>query len=225
MISAIIPFHNDWENIPITLGSCLMQDVPLEIMVVNDCSTPPMGKSARLIDMIADRYIINKENLGLAETRDEGIKACKYDYIIPLDCGDWLYPNVLGRMAQLIDGVDVVYGNMTEKDDGPVCVPPGRDGITIGGMMKMNQLWCSSLLRKDLWAKVGGYKTGLKTSYEDYTFWNKCLMAGAKFRYINATVYRHQYNPNSMLSTLHERTEYFNNLARRPLYEDHNMGA
>ena len=218
-VSIIIPFHNDWENIPITLGSCLMQDIPVEIVVVNDCSTPPMGRPARLIDMIADRYLINRENLGLAESRDEGIRAAKHDYIIPIDCMDWLYPNVLGRMIELMDGVDVVYGNMTERDGGPICVPPGKNGITREGMMKMNQLWCSSLFRKSLWEKVGGYKTVLKTSYEDYTFWNKCLMAGAKFRYIDLLVYRHQYDPNSMLSKLHQHTEYFNELARQPLYE------
>lgn len=200
-----------------------MQDIPVEIVVINDCSYPPKGRPARLIDMISDRYIINKENLGLAESRDEGIRAARYDYIMPLDCGDWLYPNVLGRMMELMG--DVVYGNMTERDDGNVHVPPGKNGITREGMMKMNQLWCSSLFKKSMWEKVGGYKTGLKTSYEDYTFWNKCLMAGAKFKYIHETIYRHQYDPKSMLSTLHERTDYFNELARRPLYEDHNLGA
>lgn len=218
-VSIIIPFHNDWEEIPITLGSCLMQDVPVEIVVVNDYSTTPMGRPARLIDMVSDRYLINRENLGLAESRDEGIRAAKYEYIMPLDCGDWLYPEVLEKMVKAIDMFDVVYGNMTETNDGLICIPPGIHGVTRIGMMQMNQLWCSSLFRKSIWEKVGGYKTGLKTSYEDYTFWNKCLMAGAKFRYINLTVYRHQFNPNSMLSKLHKQTEYFNELARKPLYE------
>jgi hypothetical protein len=116
-----------------------------------------------------------------------------------------------------MDGADIVYGNMTEYDGGPVCVPPGKNGITRDGMLKTNQLWCTSMFRKSLWGKVSGYKNGLHTSYEDYAFWNKCLMAGATFRYIDALVYRHEYNPSSMLSTLHKNTHYFHELAQKPL--------
>jgi glycosyltransferase involved in cell wall biosynthesis len=220
MISIIIPYYNDSEYLPQTLGSCLVQDVPVEIIVVNDASTIlPSGIIRMLIDAISDQYMVNKINLGLAESRDKGIEAARGEFILPLDTSDWIYPNILRKMLNAIRDVDIVYGDMTEKDDGKILSPPGKDGITKEGMMKMNQLWCTSLFRKSIWEKVGGYKNELHTSYEDYNFYCRCLMAGAKFKYIPEVIYRHTYNPNSMLSQLHKNTDYYNNLARRSLYE------
>ena len=38
LVSVIIPAYNSAERIPLALDSALAQDVPLEIIVVNDCS-------------------------------------------------------------------------------------------------------------------------------------------------------------------------------------------
>jgi glycosyltransferase involved in cell wall biosynthesis len=220
MLSIIITTFNDSEELVQTIASCLIQDVKPEIIVVDDASTKPMDDVTRQFVQLFCTFIVNEHNLGLAEARDEGIKVANGEYILPLDCGDWLYPHVLGKMEAAMDGATVVYGNMDEKDDGKFYVPPGYwFGVTKKGMLRLNQLWCTSLFRRSLWEKVGGYKTGLHISYEDYTFWNKCLMAGAIFKYIPLLIYRHTYNPNSMLNQLHKNTDYFNELARKPLYE------
>lgn len=224
MISIIIPYYNDSKYLPKTLGSCLIQDTPVEIIVINDNSIILASAIIRmLIDAISDQYIVNLDNVGLAESRDKGIEAAKGEFILPLDTGDWLYPNILSKMLNTIQDVDIVYGDMTERNDGKILIPPGKNGITIEGMKKLNQLWCTSLFKKSIWEKVNGYKNGLHTSYEDYFFYNKCLMAGAKFKYIPEIIYRHTYNPNSMLSQLHKRTDYFNELARQPLYKNNLM--
>jgi len=218
MISVIIPTYNDSEFLFRTIASCLVQDEDIEIIVVDDCSTRPiMPTSLSIIDTFCS-YIKRNENGGLAEARDTGIKTARGEFILPLDCQDYLYPDVLGRMLKEIKDADIVYGNMTEVSHGKVHVPPGKDGITKEGMMKCNQLWCTSMFRKSLWEKVGGYSNGLHTSYEDYTMWNKCLMAGAKFKYIDLLIYNHTKNPDSMLSRLHKNTDYYNDLARLPLY-------
>lgn len=219
MISVIIPTYNDSNDLIKTIASCLVQDYPVEIIVVDDCSTKLFNPIAMNMVSLFGRMIHLSKNVGLAEARDAGIKQSSGEYILPLDTGDWLYPHVLSRMVSAMKDVDVVFGNMTEVDDGRVHIPPGVSGVTKEGMMKSNQLWCTSLFRTSLWKCVGGYKNGLHTSYEDYFYWNKCLMAGARFKYINSLIYRHTYNPNSMLSNLHANTDYFNNLARKPLFE------
>lgn len=226
MISVIIPTYNDWVWLVKTVSSCMVQDINTEIIVVDDCSTNPISDwTVNFLDSLRVQIVRHKTNKGLAEARDTGIEHAHYPYILPLDTGDWLYPHVLGKMAMAIKDVDVVYGNMTERDDGVVCVPPGKNGITKEGMMKVNQLWCSSLFKKTLWENVGGYRNGLHTSYEDYAFWVKCLMSGARFKYLDVLVYRHTYDPNSMLSVLHKNTDYYNELARKPLYEGNNLGV
>jgi glycosyltransferase involved in cell wall biosynthesis len=222
MISIIIPTYNDAKYLTKTIASCLVQDIQPEIIVVDDYSENEFEVSGLLL-MRCCKLIRNKKNLGLAEARDEGIKVAKGEFILPLDTSDWLYPHVLGKMLDAIQDADIVYGDMTERDDGKILSPPGKDGITIEGMKKLNQLWCTSLFRKSIWKEVGGYKNGLHTSYEDYFLYNKCLMEGAKFKYIPETIYRHTYDPNSMLSQLHKKTDYYNELARQPLYKNNLM--
>lgn len=218
-VSIIIPVYNDSEYLIKTVASCLVQDVDAEIIVVADAPTKPIEPNVYGFMACCGVSVVHQvENRGLADARDAGIRESNGDFILPLDTGDWLYPHVLGKMVDIMSGADVVYGNMTEKDGGPVCVPPGSHGIDRDGMLKMNQLWCTSMFRKALWEKVGGYANGLHTSYEDYTFWNKCVMAGARFKYVNKLIYHHTYNPNSMLITLHKRTDYYNELARKPLW-------
>jgi glycosyltransferase involved in cell wall biosynthesis len=219
MISIIITTYNDSEHLIKTIASCLIQDIKPEIIIVDDCSTNPI--KGKIMDFIHTccKFIRNEENIGLAESRDKGIKSAKEEFILPLDTEDWLYPDILGRMLKEIGDSDILYGNMTEHARGRICVPPGKYGITREGMLKMNQLWCTSLFRKSIWEKVGGYENGYHTSYEDFNFWNKCLMAGAKFKYVDMLIYNHTLNPNSMLSQLHVHTDYYNELAKKPLYE------
>ena len=219
-LSIIITTFNDWEYIRRTIASCFMQDVWPEIVVVND-GGHVFFKVDDFIRNAWCTYVELDENVGLAEARDAGIKKARNDNILPLDTVDWLHVDVLGDMLCAFDGgVDVVYGNMTVDDVSVVYKPPGKDGITVDGMKKINQLWCTSMFRKSIWEKVGGYSNGLHTSYEDYFYFCKCLMAGAKFQYIDKTIYNHTHNPNSMLSKLHKNTDYYNNLARQPLFGD-----
>lgn len=220
MVSIIIPTYNDSGHLAKTIASCIVQDIEPEVIVVDDFSqTPIHGSVWHVLSSVGGTYIRNKVNVGLAETRDVGISSASGEFILPLDTQDWLYPHVLGKMVSAMQGADVVFGNMTEIDDGKIHIPDGAiGGVTRRGMMRLNQLWTTSMFRKSLWERVGGYKNGMHTSYEDYAFWNKCLMAGAKFKYVDELIYRHTYNPNSMLSKLHKETDKYNEIARTPLY-------
>ena len=220
MISVIIPTHNDSDLLLKTVASCFVQDVPVEVVVVDDCSDQCLNYWMEAVICNLCRYVRLDKNVGLAQARDCGIKASRYNYTLPLDTGDWLYPHVLGDMLSAIIDADVVFGNMDEIDGGVVYRPDGEHGVTKAGMMKCNQLWATSLFRKSVWEKVGGYENGLQTSYEDYAFWNKIIRAGGGFKYIDRLIYRHTHNPKSMLSKLHENTDYYKELARKPLCDE-----
>jgi len=218
LIAIVITTYNDSEYLTKTVASCLVQDIEAQIVVVDDCSTKKMSDTTINFLYAAGCHVLwHNKNKGLAEARDTGIRYANCEYILPLDCMDWLWPHVLSPMVNAMKDADVVYGNMDEADGQPICMPPGMNGVTREGMLVMNQLWCSSVFRKSLWERVGGYRNGLHTSYEDYFFWNKCLMAGAKFKYLPLLVYRHTPCPNSMLSKLDKNTDFYNDLARKPL--------
>jgi glycosyltransferase involved in cell wall biosynthesis len=217
-VSIIIPFFNDSQYLPKALASCLLQDFPIEIIVIDDGSTKlPDVETFKLIFAMVNQYIVQKENIGLAATRNHGIELAKYDYILPLDVDDWLYHDVLGKMMNAMGDNDVVFGNLTAKNDGVIHRPPGSYSVTRKGLLRDNQVWCTSLFRKSTVEKAGCYTVLSGSHYEDYNLICKLFKIGAKFKYIDEVIYRHTERSDSMLSELHQNTEYYKKLAQKGL--------
>lgn len=105
MISIVIPLYNKAAYISQSIQSIVLpQDVPCEIVVIDDAST---DDSLRIVRELAHphlRIIQNSTNIGLSATRNCGIQAAKYDYIAFLDADDlWhssFIPTVLGLIQQ-----------------------------------------------------------------------------------------------------------------------------
>ena len=101
MISVIIPAYNCEKYIRQAVESALKQDVEtdVEILVIDDCSTDGTKHAVQeLIRKNEERkknpseknrhnhareilYLCNKKNLGVAETRNKGIRKAKGGYI------------------------------------------------------------------------------------------------------------------------------------------------
>ena len=78
MISVVIPVFNGEETIVRAVDSALRQQVSLEVIVINDCSTDRTAEILRRYD--ADgrvRLLDNPSNLGVAETRNRGVDAAR----------------------------------------------------------------------------------------------------------------------------------------------------
>lgn len=94
LVSIIIPIYNVEEYIEECLESVYQQTYPnIEVILVNDC-TP--DKSMDIAQSIVHKYsnkystiIINhKQNMGISEARNNGMKASKGDYIYFIDSDD-----------------------------------------------------------------------------------------------------------------------------------------
>src|SRR5690606_1682010 len=90
--SFIIPVYNVERYLPECIESILNQSFKCyEIILVNDGST---DKSLEICDYFQRKdarvKILNKENEGLAETRNKGIKIASGEYLIFLDSDDHL---------------------------------------------------------------------------------------------------------------------------------------
>jgi len=222
MITCIIPTHNDSDQLIKTIDSCITEESVAEIIVINDASSAAISSDViEYMMLMKCKYIVNDINYGLGGARNNAIQQAKYDWIIPLDTGDVFY---LGGVNSLWDAAcedtflsDVYYGNITDKyttDDPRHHIAKPTKNITRESFSKDNPLFCSSLFSKEIWKKAGGYTMREYSHYEDYGFWCKVLKAGGKFKYVDTLVYHHSSNDNSMLSTLHEHTDYFKRLAR-----------
>lgn len=111
-ISVIIPIYNVENYLRRCLNSVLAQTfTDWEAICVNDGS--PDNSAAILVEYAQkdDRIkIVNKENGGLSDARNEGMKHCQGDYIMYLDSDDLIHPQTMEIAYALAvrDGSDVV---------------------------------------------------------------------------------------------------------------------
>lgn len=228
-VTILVPTFNDSQFLIKNLKSCLNQNLEKEIIVIDDCSTVPFSHELnRFISQNPSiRVIRHEKNSGLSACRNTGISNCKFDFILPLDADDWLYPNVLPVMYDFLNNhpdVDVVYGNLTQ-DSAQVSYPvrePFRKDHFIG----KNPLFGSSMYRKKIWEASppkyhldGKYRVLPHAHYEDLGFWAKAFRNGFKFHYIDLLVYNHTLRPDSMLMQLHGKTGHFHELAIEGVFE------
>lgn len=203
MVSIVVCTYNDSNYLDRALKSCLIQNIQKEIILVDDCSTEPMNP--RVLQLIEDhkdtiKMIRHPVNVGLSAARNTGIAASNYDYVIPLDADDFFFPrSIRTLMYYASKECDIFYGFMTSS--GKVALPH-RTEITKEILLNENPIFCSSIFRRSIWEKVGGYKIRRGPHYEDWNFWCRCFMAGAKFQYIPTLVYERTERPDSMLRTL-----------------------
>jgi glycosyltransferase involved in cell wall biosynthesis len=201
MISIVICTYNDSQYLPRAIESCLIQNVDKEIIVVDDCSTIPIIPEAmELIRNNKIQLIRHLENRGLSAARNTGIAVSCNDLIIPLDSDDFFFPRSLSGLVEVLSPeFDIYYGLMTCS--GRV-VKPYIGNINRDVLLKENPIFSSSLFKKEVWKKVGGYKVRTGPHYEDWNFWCRCYMSGFKFKLVPVLVYEHTEREDSMLRTL-----------------------
>ena len=103
--SIIIPIYNSERFLDKCIKSLIGQSVNnFEILLINDCSS---DKSSEICQKYKNNYnfinlINHKKNLGVAKTRNNGIKNSKGKYLVFLDSDDYLYNNSLKNLEKLI---------------------------------------------------------------------------------------------------------------------------
>ena len=107
LISVIIPVYNVEDYLHYAIESLVKQTYEnFEIILVNDGST---DKSGELCDSYAQSYanvsVYHKENVGLSDARNYGIKKAKGDFITFLDPDDYLEEYSL----ELLSGIQKKY--------------------------------------------------------------------------------------------------------------------
>ncbi len=107
-VSIIIPIYNSEKYLESCLKSVKNQTFKeIEVIMINDGST---DESINICKSFCDKdrrfRLLNKENTGVSDCRNIGIKLAKADYIMFVDADDWLENNA----------VDVSYNNIKEAN-------------------------------------------------------------------------------------------------------------
>ncbi len=194
MISIIIPVKNGGKYLINAVASAMNQQVDKEIIVIDDCSDD--DSVFLLLDCVEDfvrqgmigpdaiRIYRNVKSLGVAETRNRGVKLAKGEYIAFLDADDWWHQDKLKLQLKVMNKTGAKLcctARELFKEDGKstgVIIPvPGR--ITLNMLEKSNCINCSSVLLYRSVAKEFPMRNS--DAHEDYLTWLKILR---KYKYV-----------------------------------------
>jgi len=209
-ISVITPCYNQACYLPQAVESIVNQTYRnWECIIVNDCSTDNTVEVAKqLMAKYADRnirFIDKPANTGLADARNVGIEAAAGEWILPLDSDDMFEPTFMQKAVDIVHGtqrVDIVFANMRKigAENGE-WIP---DEYSSQKILAYNTMPYSSLYRKELWRKVGGYSSLISAigQSEDWNFWISCSKHNLVVRRIPEKLFLYRVDPNSMYHSL-----------------------
>jgi glycosyltransferase involved in cell wall biosynthesis len=93
VVSIIIPCYNQAQFLPEAIESALVQTHSrIEVVVVDDGSPDNTAEVAARYSAIT---CVRQRNLGIAEARNAGFRACHGEYVVFLDADDRLMPNAV----------------------------------------------------------------------------------------------------------------------------------
>lgn len=210
-VSVVIPAYNMSKYLTESVLSVLGQDYnDYEIVIVDDASTDDTGTIADEFAAAAKPHgrisvVHNETNQYLSEALNTGIHASCGRYILPLDADNLLASGSLRTLATELDrdrDTDIAYGAMSvievaENDREWTSSWPKQFEYR-RQMIHQNQLPSTSMYRRKVWERVGGYRRRCRTA-EDADFWCRATSFGAAARKVtDAVVLRYRNRADSM---------------------------
>lgn len=181
LVSVIMPVYNGADFIRQAVDSVFCQEVPLELLVIDDCST---DRTKEVLAPYESRenfhYIRNPYNKGAAASRNLGVQKASGKYIAFLDADDWWEDGKLAAQLDVIERTRRVLCSTGRELMNPDGTSTGKyipvDGtVSYRDLLKHNSINCSSVLLKRDAALA--YPMEHDDSHEDYLTWLKILKA------------------------------------------------
>lgn len=179
LISVVMPVYNGEKYIKQAVDSVFAQEVPLELLVIDDGSTDGTEKVLSAYNGRKDfRYIKNEKNMGAAGSRNRGVREAEGTYIAFLDADDWWAEGKLKEQLEVLKRTGAVLCSTAREMMNPDgsstgSVIPVKDTITYRGLLSHNSINCSSVLIKREAALE--FPMEHDDSHEDYITWLKVL--------------------------------------------------
>ena len=178
LISVLIPMYNAGIGIEKTLTSIAAQTFQdFEVIIINDGSTDASVAIAR--ETYPDVHIIHQSNSGISTALNNGLKACRGDFIARIDCNDIAYPKRFELQVQALSNnssLGVVSGHIMLYDkngkDLGVCKFPTTTEDTLKELLLGNSSisHTGAMIRKSVLELVGGYDP-FYNGREDFELW------------------------------------------------------
>ena len=180
LVSVIIPVYSGSRYLPRAIDSALRQDVPGEIIVINDASPEDVDSViAPYLDRGEVIYLKNAQNMGAAESRNRGVGHARGKYVAFLDADDYWEPQKLRKQLAALEKTGYVLcatGRELILPDGSSTgrVISAPETITYRDLLKHNCISCSSVVIRTEVAREFPMHHA-HDSHEDYIMWLEVL--------------------------------------------------
>ena len=179
LVSVIMPVYNGERYIRQAVDSVFCQEVPLELIVVDDGSTDGTAEVLSSYQERPDfRYLKNEKNLGAAGSRNRGVREARGRYVAFLDADDWWAKGKLKAQLKVLEQTGRVLcstGRELMEPDGRSTGKyiPVKETVSYRELLKHNSINCSSVVVKREAALA--FPMEHDDSHEDYLAWLKIL--------------------------------------------------
>lgn len=184
LVSVIMPAYKCASTIRAAIDSVLLQNVPLELLVIDDCSPEPLDE---VLDPYRNeervRIYRNEQNLGAAASRNRGVTLARAPYIAFLDADDIWKPEKLEKQVSLLEETGIALcatGRELMDPNGRLTgrVIPVPERITYRELLKHNCINCSSVVMRTEVARE--FPMEHEDAHEDYIMWLRVMQ---KYQY------------------------------------------
>lgn len=178
VVSVIIPAYNCSRYIETAIESAINQPETLEVLVIDDGSSDGLDA---VMDKYQEepkvRYLKNKENMGVAATRNRGVREACGTYVAFLDADDYWEKNKLTMQMEALErtgGILCGTGRRLFRDDSDYSHVIGvPETISYKMLLRGNCINCSSVLAKR--SVMLEFPMEQDDCHEDYLTWLKIL--------------------------------------------------
>ncbi len=201
LVSVVIPVHNGAATIGQALDSVALQDVPTEILVVDDHSDDGLEEVlAQHAAIPRLRLLHSTGRPGAAAARNLGVAGAQGTYTAFLDCDDWWGPGKLAAQLTVMRQTGVVLcctGRELMNADGSSTgrVIPVKGRITYRSLLAQNCINCSSVLMRTETARE--FPMEHDELHEDYILWLKILRRYGEAAGIPEPYLKYRMDPHS----------------------------
>lgn len=198
-ISVIVPVYNTAPYLEQCLNSlCAQSFRDFEIILIDDGST---DDSAKILADFEKKHsfvrVLTQTNQGQAAARNKGIRAARAPYVSFVDSDDWVEPDFLAHLYQMIteNNADLAQCRLLKYKDSD---KRGSDKVRVVTNPLLNTRAqysvCTKLCKKELIEDLP-FTEGIY--YEDYP-WVVCLLSRVRQMALSEKrLYHYRFNPRS----------------------------
>lgn len=212
LVSIIVPVFQVEKYLDKCISSILAQTHHnLEVILVDDGSTDNCPAICNQFQKMDNRIkVIHKENGGLSQTRNVGLKLAKGDFIGFVDSDDWIEPNMYAILISVLieTGADIAVCNYMDEPEDPSFVK--RKSISPEVKLYSSEEALKKVIDNDgyiksfVWNKLYR-KTVLSNIFfsegkiHEDTLWTTKIIGNAKLLvYIDYPLYHYLYRSESL---------------------------